>query len=77
MDKGLAVMEVNFEKEKKRITKYGHFLNSKSVKDVIELDKNLILVLTFIQAEFFIIDLGTKEVTGLGPAFGSLGLCMK
>jgi hypothetical protein len=76
-DRGLAVLEVNLDHNRKRLTKYGHFLHQKSVKDIVELDRNLILVLTFSgPSEFFIIDLGTKEVSEMGPGFTKVGLCM-
>lgn len=61
---------------KKRLTKYTSFLDTRSVKDVVELDKNLLLVLTFDKPEYFLIDLELKKVFGLGAGFGKLGLSL-
>ncbi len=52
---------------KNRITLYGTFLEGKSVKDVVEIDKNLVLAVTFQNPEYFVIDLELKKVFDLGP----------
>lgn len=52
---GLSIMDVSLTKS--RITLYAHFLDGKSIKDIVEVDQNLILAVTFINPEYFIIDL--------------------
>ena len=43
-DDGLAIMDLNFDR--KRITKYASFLLKETIKDVVELAMNRILVMT-------------------------------
>jgi hypothetical protein len=51
-------------------------LEGKSVKDILEIDKNLLLALTLSPPEYFVIDLELKKVYELGPGVGKLGLAM-
>jgi len=59
-----------------RITLYAHFLDGKCVKDIVEIDKNLILAQTFVNPEYFIIDLELKQVYELGAGSGAIGLSL-
>ena len=52
---GISILDVSLAKS--RITLYAHFLDGKSVKDIVEIDQNLILALTFLNPEYFVIDL--------------------
>jgi hypothetical protein len=61
---------------KSRITLYASFLEDKNVKDVLEIDKNLILVVTLFSPEYFVIDLQMKKVYDLGSGIGKLGLAL-
>ena len=44
-----------------------------SIKDIVELDKNLLLVLTFEEPQYFIVDLERKKPIGLGAGVGKIG----
>lgn len=61
---------------KQRITLYGSFLEDKNVKDVIEIDKNLVLVVTFKRPEYFVVDLQLKKIFELGNGSSKFGLSL-
>ncbi|CDW84086.1 UNKNOWN [Stylonychia lemnae] len=71
---GLTLIDVSLGKL--RLTKYAQFLEKLSVKDIVELDKNLLLVLTFESPQYFIVDIDKKKPIGLGAGTGKLGLSL-
>ena len=66
-------MSITNEANGPQLRKAHQFLDNKSVKDVVELDKNLLLVLTYKHPEYIVIDLEKNTTHELGEGYSNNG----
>eukprot|EP00347_Sterkiella_histriomuscorum_P008764 403343844 len=74
MNKGLQIIDMDFERF--RLSLRSSILNNFSVKDVVEIDINRLLVLTYSPPTYFKVDLELKSVKPLGDGSGKCGLSL-
>ena len=74
-EEGLTLIEMNYTNQM-TLNEYLKFLDKASVKDVVELKKGVLLAMTQIPPDYFIIDLQKQKVIRLGTGFGEAGLSL-